>query len=62
LRVARVAALAEEVLGSRDEAIEWLQRPNRSLGGRVPFDLVRTDAGAAMVADVLGRLEHGVFG
>ena len=62
LRVARIAALAEEVLGSRDEAIGWLQRPNRSLGGRVPLELVRTDAGAAMLADVLGRLEHGVFG
>jgi putative toxin-antitoxin system antitoxin component (TIGR02293 family) len=62
LRVARIAALAEEVLGSRDEAIEWLQRPNRSTGGRAPLELVRTDAGAAMVTDVLGRLEHGVFG
>jgi putative toxin-antitoxin system antitoxin component (TIGR02293 family) len=62
LRVARIAALAEEVFGSRDEAIEWLQRPNRSLGGLSPLELVRTDAGATMVTDVLGRLEHGVFG
>jgi putative toxin-antitoxin system antitoxin component (TIGR02293 family) len=62
LRVARIAALAEEVLGSRDEAIAWLKRPNRALGGHAPLGLVRTDAGAAMLTDVLGRLEHGVFG
>lgn len=62
LRVARVAATAEEVLGGRDAAVDWLQQPNRALGGRVPLDLLRTDAGAALVTDVLGRLEHGVLG
>jgi putative toxin-antitoxin system antitoxin component (TIGR02293 family) len=62
LRLARVAAQAEQVLGGREEAVNWLRRPNRSLGGRKPLDLVRTDAGAELVVDVLGRLEHGVFG
>ena len=62
VRVARVAALAEEVLGSREDAVEWLHQPNRSLGGRAPFEFVRTDAGATIVTAVLGRLEHGVFG
>ena len=62
LRLARIAALAEEVLGGHDEAVTWLKQPNRSLGGRTPLDLLRTDAGASMVTDVLGRLEHGVFG
>jgi putative toxin-antitoxin system antitoxin component (TIGR02293 family) len=62
LRIARVAAQAEQVLGGREEAVNWLHRPNRSLGGRKPLDLVRTDAGAELVGDVLGRLEHGVFG
>ncbi|HMI88589.1 MAG TPA: antitoxin Xre/MbcA/ParS toxin-binding domain-containing protein [Polyangiaceae bacterium] len=62
MRLARVAAQAEEVLGGRDEAVTWLHRTNRSLGGHKPFELVRTDAGAELVVDVLGRLEHGVFG
>lgn len=62
LRVARIAALAEDVLGGQEEAVAWLKASNRSLGGRVPMDLLRTDAGASMLADVLGRLEHGVFG
>ncbi len=62
LRLARIAALAEDVLGGREEALDWLNQPIRSLGGRLPIELLRTDAGASMVADVLGRLEHGVFG
>ena len=62
LRLARVAAQAEEVLGGRDDAIRWLHRANRELGGREPLELVSTDAGAELVVDVLGRLEHGVFG
>jgi putative toxin-antitoxin system antitoxin component (TIGR02293 family) len=62
MRLARVAAQAEEVLGGRNEAVHWLHQANRSLGGHKPLDLVRTDAGAGLVVDVLGRLEHGVFG
>lgn len=62
LRVARVAAQAEEILGGREEAVQWLRTANRTLGGRKPLELVRTDAGAELVVDVLGRLEHGVFG
>ena len=62
LRLARVAAQAEEVLGGREDAVKWLHRPSRSLGGHKPLELVRTDAGSELVVDVLGRLEHGVFG
>ena len=62
LRLARVAAQAEEILGGREDAVKWLHRANRSLGGHRPLELVRTDAGAELVIDVLGRLEHGVFG
>jgi putative toxin-antitoxin system antitoxin component (TIGR02293 family) len=62
LRLARALALAEDALGGREEAVTWLKQPNRSLGGRMPLHLLRTDAGASMVTDVLGRLEHGVFG
>lgn len=60
-RLARIAAQATEVLGSSEKAATWLQRPNRALGGRVPLELLDTDAGSRQVEDVLGRIEHGVF-
>lgn len=62
LRLARVAAYAEEVLGGREAGIAWLHAPNRELGGRSPLALLRSDAGATLATDVLTRLEHGVFG
>ena len=61
LRLARVAAGAEDVLGAQDKAGRWLQKPNRALGGIAPLDLLDTDLGAEEVVTVLGRIEHGVY-
>jgi putative toxin-antitoxin system antitoxin component (TIGR02293 family) len=55
------AALAEEVLEDAGRAREWLHQPQRGLGNRIPLDLIRTEAGAREVEDLLGRIEYGVF-
>ena len=60
-RLARAVSMATEVLGSLDKARRWLKSPNRALGGEVPFDLLDTDIGAHQVAEVLVRLDHGIF-
>ena len=60
-RFSRVLAHAEQALGSRAKATQWLHRPNRALNGATPLTLLDTDIGATQVDDVLGRLEHGVF-
>jgi putative toxin-antitoxin system antitoxin component (TIGR02293 family) len=61
VRLARVAARAEEVLGDRAAALRWIRKPNRALGGVSPIALLDTDLGLDAVLDVLGRIEHGVF-
>lgn len=60
-RLARLVALAEEVFEDRDRAHSWLRQPQRGLGGRVPLELMHTEAGAREVEDLLGRIEYGVF-
>ncbi len=60
-RLARIAALATEALGSEAKASRWLKAPNRALGGEAPLGLLDTDAGSREVENVLGRIEHGVF-
>lgn len=60
-RLARIAALAAEVLEDTERAREWLHQPQRGLGSRIPLDLIRTEAGAREVEDLLGRIEYGVF-
>lgn len=61
-RVARMYAMAEDVLGSRAEAQRWMKTPNRSLDGARPLDELDTDVAAREVEDLLGRIRYGVFG
>jgi len=61
LRMARVVALAREVLGSGEKASHWLNSPNRALSGRRPFDLLDTDLGVRSVEEVLQRIAYGVY-
>ena len=60
-RLARIVAMAEDVLEDEEQAYRWLREPHRGLGGRVALDLISTEAGAREVEDLLGRIEHGVF-
>jgi putative toxin-antitoxin system antitoxin component (TIGR02293 family) len=62
VRVARLYALAEDVLGSRDAAETWMRTPNRALDGALPLDLLETEISAREVEDTLGRIRYGVFG
>jgi putative toxin-antitoxin system antitoxin component (TIGR02293 family) len=61
VRLGRIAALAEQVLGDRDKAVRWLHRENRALGQRVPLRQLDTDLGASEVEAILLRIEHGVY-
>jgi len=60
VRLARLAAIAEDVLGTREKAGRWLQKPNRALGGAVPLEQLDTELGAHQVEEVLGRIAHGI--
>jgi putative toxin-antitoxin system antitoxin component (TIGR02293 family) len=60
-RVARIGALAIQVLESETRAINWLKRPQIGLGGRVPLSLLTTDIGREQVEKLLLRIEHGVY-
>jgi putative toxin-antitoxin system antitoxin component (TIGR02293 family) len=60
LRLSRIAALAEDVLGDRRKARHWLHAPNRALGGVAPLSRLDTDLGAREVENVLLRIAHGV--
>lgn len=60
-RLGRIAALAEEVLASREKATRWLHQPNRALGNAAPLRQLDTDLGARQVEDLLLRIAHGVY-
>jgi putative toxin-antitoxin system antitoxin component (TIGR02293 family) len=59
--MARLFALAEEVLESADAARDWLREPQAGLGNRIPLEMMGTEAGAREVEDLLLRIEHSVL-
>lgn len=61
VRLARVYAGAVEMIGDEEKASEWLQTPNRALGGGRPLDQLDTDVGARTIEDILGRIAYGVY-
>lgn len=61
LRVTRVFVTASEVLGSEDEAREWMGEAVMALGGRRPLDLLDTDVGAQEVFNLLNCIKWGVY-
>ena len=61
MRMARVVALAKEVLGSDEKASHWMSNPNRALGGKRPFDQLDTEPGVRSVEEVLYRIAYGIY-
>ena len=61
VRMARIYANAVEMIGDERKAVEWLNTPNRVLGGEKPLDRLDTDTGARLVEDILGRIAYGVY-
>jgi len=60
-KLAEIVAKATDVLGSREEAEQWLERPAIGLDQRRPIDLLATPAGVEMVESLLERLDYGVY-
>ena len=60
-RIANIFALAKQVFESEDAALKWLHNPQIGLGGRVPLDMIMTEAGTHEVENLLGRIEYGVI-
>jgi putative toxin-antitoxin system antitoxin component (TIGR02293 family) len=60
-KLAEILAKATDVLGSREAAEQWLERPAIGLNQRRPIDLLATPAGVEMVESFLERLDYGVY-
>ena len=61
VRIARILALATDVLEHREHAIAWLREPSDALSGRAPLQAIGNDLGAEKVANLLHQMEYGVY-
>lgn len=60
-RALEIQALADRVFGDEKKANIWLQRPNASMSGQIPLDLMKDELGAAVVREALEQIDHGIF-
>ena len=60
-RFAELFAKAEDVLGTRERAVEWMLEPAMALEKRRPIELLTTSVGAQLVDDVIERMRYGVY-
>lgn len=61
--VSRLLTQAVELFeGDKEKASHWFVQSNRGLGGLTPLEMAATETGTREVENLIGRLEHGVFG
>ena len=60
-RLARIASEADRVFGSQAKADRWLRAANANLANQSPLSVLKTEAGAIVVAELLGQIDHGMF-
>ncbi len=61
VRVARILALARQVFGEPEQALHWLRKPRRHFEDQNPLQLLRTEAGARLVEEMLYQIDEGIF-
>ncbi len=59
VRLARLQALAEDVLGDAAKAQAWLRQPLGQLDGKPPLELARTEVGARVIEQILATIDWG---
>ncbi len=61
LRLARIIALADITFGEHARALDWLRLPKKQFRGLSALEMVRTEAGARLVEELLTRVDEGYF-
>ncbi|MGA2250388.1 type II RES/Xre toxin-antitoxin system antitoxin [Terracidiphilus sp.] len=59
IRIARITSLAEEVFADDAKASRWLRKPKVRFEDRSPLEMLRTEAGARLVEEMLLQLDYG---
>lgn len=61
IEIANTVAKGISVFEDRDKFNRWLQKENRALKGKKPFELLNTPTGIKLVNQILVRMEEGVY-
>lgn len=59
--LARLFGLGYEVFDSKEDFKKWLITPSRTLGGKIPFELLDSSFGFEMVENEIVRIQYNVY-
>lgn len=59
--LARLFGLGYEVFDSKQDFKNWLITPSRSLGGKIPFELLDSSFGFELVENEIIRIQYNVY-
>lgn len=61
MRLARIQTRADRVFGEAARASLWLRSPNKRLSGQSPLQVLKHEAGAMLVEEMLVQIDHGIY-
>ena len=59
--LARLFGLGYEVFDSKEDFKSWLMTPSRSLGNKIPFELLDSSLGFELVQNEIVRIKYNVY-
>ncbi|MCB0503434.1 MAG: DUF2384 domain-containing protein [Bacteroidetes bacterium] len=59
--LAKLFGLGYEVFDSRDDFKKWLRTPSKTLGNKMPFELLDSSFGFEMVENEIVRIQYNVY-
>lgn len=59
--LARLFGLGYDVFDSKEDFKQWLMTPSRTLGNRIPFELLDSSLGFEMVENEIVRIQYNVY-
>jgi putative toxin-antitoxin system antitoxin component (TIGR02293 family) len=59
--LARLFGLGFDVFDSKDDFKKWLMTPSKTLGNKIPFELLDCSFGFEMVENEIVRIQHNVY-
>lgn len=59
-RIACLTDRAYQVFQDPDKVARWFSEPNFALGNKKPIEMAKTEPGARLVEQILGRIEHDI--
>lgn len=50
-----------EVFEDKERFNHWMSKPNKALGGQIPYDLIDNQFGREEVRNLIGRIDYGIY-